>query len=276
MKKMECFGFLEMMKSVILATGLLMVSTSCAFSGNSGNAVLNGDLKFTQADLREKPFTEIDIETVADVYYTQTNGDQQEVRLDFSRISDAKLKKQLTENVKVVYRENKVIIGLASRVKGISKLKNNERLRVYVTSPDLVKISLEGVGSFNSDAINSDVFDIDNEGVGNVYVKNLLANKVEISNEGVGGVRIDNIQSDHVDIDNEGVGNVQIIQFKGGKLSIDNEGVGKVEAHVDCQFVKATLEGVGNIKLSGVTRRLFKEKDGVGSFQTSDLKVLQP
>lgn len=276
MKKMERFGFLNMMKSVILAVGLLLMSTSCAFSGNSGNTVLNGDLKFTQADLVVKPFTEIEVETVADVYYTQTNGDQQDVRLDFSKISDPKFKKQLMENVKVVYRENKMIVGLASRVKGISKMKNNECLRVYVTSPDLVKVSLEGVGSFNANAINSDVFEIDNEGVGNVNIKSLLANKVEITNEGVGGVRIDNMQSDHADIDNEGVGNVKIAQLKGGHLDIDNEGVGSVEAHVDCQSVKATLEGVGNIKLSGVTRQLIKEKDGVGSFKTSDLKVLKP
>lgn len=276
MKKKAQFGFLGKMKLAVLAAGFLVLSTSCAFSGNGANTVLNGDLKYTQADLNVKPFTEIDIETVADVYYTQTDGDQQDVRLDFSRITDPDFKKKLMENVKVVYRENKMIVGLASRVKGITQLKNNERLRVYVTSPDLVKVSLEGVGSFNSDAINSDVFEIDNEGVGNVNIKRLLANKVEINNEGVGGVRIENLQSDYVDVDNEGVGNVQIVQFKGGKLNIDNEGVGKVEAYVDCQSVKATLEGVGNIKLSGVTRRFVKEKDGVGSFKTSGLKVLQP
>lgn len=276
MKKKERFGFLNMMKSVVLAAGLLMMSTSCAFSGNDGSMILNGGIKYTQADLSAKPFTEIAIETVADVYYTQTNGDQQAVRLDFSKINDTKFKKDLMENVKVVYRENKLIIGLASKVRGISKMKSNERLRVYVTSPDLVKVSLEGVGSFNSEAINSDIFEIDNEGVGNIRVKSLLANKVEISNEGVGNVRIENMQSDHVDLDNEGVGNVQIAQFKGGQLSIDNEGVGKVEAQVDCQSVKATLEGVGNIKLSGVTRQFIKKKDGVGSFKISDLKVLQP
>lgn len=276
MKKMVLFGFLGKMKLAVLAAGMLVLSTSCAFSGNGANTVLNGDLKYTQADLKVKPFTEIDIETVADVYYTQTDGDQQNVRLDFSKITDPDFKKKLMENVKVIYRENKMIIGLTSRVKGITQLKSNERLRVYVTSPDLVKVSLEGVGSFNSDAINSDVFEVDNEGVGNVNIKRLLANKVEINNEGVGGVRIDNLQSDHVDVDNEGVVNVQIAQFKGGSLNIDNEGVGKVEAYVDCQSVKATLEGVGNIKLSGVTRRFVKDKDGVGSFKTSGLKVLKP
>ena len=272
--KINQLGLLRKMRRGVLATVLLVMPTSCAFSGES--TIISGDLKYTQADLVEKPFTKIDIETAADVYYTQTDGNHQEVRLDFSRISDSKLKEQLQEKVKVVYRENEVIIGLTSKVKGISKLKSNDRLRVYITSPDLVKVSLEGVGSFNSDAINSDVFEIDNEGIGNVHIKNLLANKIEIANEGVGNVQVEKMQSDNVEVDNEGVGNVKIAQFKGGRLKIDNEGVGKVEAHVDCQMVKATLEGVGSVTLSGVTRQFFKEKDGVGSFKTSDLKVLKP
>ena len=96
---MDRLEFLKKMKTAVLAAGLLMMSTSCAFSGNSGNTVLNGDLKFTQADLSVKPFMKIEIETVADVYYTQTNGDQQDVRLDFSKISDPKFKKQLMVNV---------------------------------------------------------------------------------------------------------------------------------------------------------------------------------
>ena len=63
---MDRLEFLKKMKTAVLAAGLLMMSTSCAFSGNSGNTVLNGDLKFTQADLSVKPFMEIEIETVAD------------------------------------------------------------------------------------------------------------------------------------------------------------------------------------------------------------------
>ena len=76
-----------------------------------------------------------------------------------------------------------------------------------------------------------------------------------------------------MNIDNEGVGNVKIGHFKGGRLKIDNEGVGKVEAQVDCESIHAMIEGVGNIKLSGVTNSLTKEKDGVGRYQISDLKI---
>ena len=260
----------------LLAISLMMSMSACKFTTGGGETtILKGDLQYTEAELKQKPFTEIDIETVANVYYTQTNSDKQEVRLDFSQMKDMKLKAEFEEKVKVVYRNGKMIVGLSDKIKGFSTIKNNEYMRVYVTSPDLVKVSLEGIGSFSADSINSDVFEIDNEGVGGISIKNLLANKVEVTNGGVGSVKLGKVKSDKLSIDLEGVGSVGIEQFNGGILDIDSEGVGKVSAHVDCQKVNATLEGVGGIKLSGVTRELNKRKDGVGSLNISELKVVK-
>lgn len=267
---------LKLIGSGLLAISLMMSMSACKFTTGGGETtILKGDLQYTESELKQQPFTEIDIETVADVYYTQTNSDKQEVRLDFSQMKDMKMKAEFEEKVKVVYRKGKMIIGLSGRIKGFSTIKDNEHMRVYVTSPDLVKVSLEGIGSFSSDSINSDILEIDNEGVGNISIKSLLANKVKITNEGVGSVNLGKVKSDYLSVDLEGVGSVDIDQFNGGILDIDSEGVGKVSAHVDCQKVNATLEGVGSIKLSGVTRELNKRKDGVGSLKISDLKVVK-
>ena len=255
--------------AIVVMVGLVFAS-SCA----NESGVVKGELSYSQSDLKAKTFNEIDLETVADVYYVQNNTDKQEVRFDYSKIKNADLREQYKEKVKAVYRDGKLVIGLNGKITGSSNLKPNQRLAVYVSSTDLVKVTLEGVGSFHADIINSDVFDIDNEGVGNIQIKNLLANKVCIDNEGVGNVAIGNLQSDNIYIDNEGVGNVNVVKFKGGKMKIDNEGVGQVVAGVDCQSVDATLEGVGGIHLSGVTRHFSKNKDGVGSIKISDLKIL--
>ena len=270
MRRLKKGGILVML-AVLMGTAMI----SCSYSNGimSNGTIDTGNLHFVEADLKEKPFTKIEVETVADVYYVQNNGDQQSVRFDFTQIKDDKLRKQFEDKAVAIYREGKLIIGLKSKITGVSKLNSGNRMRVYITSPDLVKITLEGIGAFHSDAINSDVFDIDNEGVGNIEIKNLLANRVGIDNEGVGSVTVLRLQSDAVNIANEGVGNVKIGHFKGGRLKIDNEGVGKVEAQVDCESIHAMLEGVGNIKLSGTTNSLTKEKDGVGSYQISDLKI---
>lgn len=273
MKKVN-MKFGRMMGLAICMMAMVSLTSSCGFHVGSENGAINGTISYKDAELSPRSFTEIEIETVADVVYTQNNGDEQKVKFDFSQIKDADVQKQFQENAVAVYRDGKVIIGLKDKVTGVKRLKQGERLRVYVTSPDLVKVTLEGVGTFSADSINSDVFDIDNEGVGNISIKNLLVNKLKVDNEGVGNVSVGNLQSDHVSVVNEGVGNVRVAQFKGGMMDISNEGVGKVEAQVNCQKVIASLEGVGNIQLSGVTRSLTREKDGVGKIKITDLKVL--
>lgn len=256
-----------MVGALMMAAAATM--TSCSMGGNYS---MNGDLKYSQQDLQPKAFKAIDVNVVADVYYTQNDGDKHDVKLDFSAIQSDRDRELLKEKVKVVYRDGGVEIGLTGNVKNMKGMAEGKRLKIYITSPDLVKVDMEGVGSFNGGDINSDQLELDNEGVGSMHFKSILANKISITNEGVGSVTVDKVTGDDFSIDNEGVGKVNIGFFKGGKLDIDNEGVGKVSAKVDCLSVKAALEGVGGITLSGKTQFYKKEKDGVGHFSDDDLK----
>ena len=260
--------------------------SSCSMGSSASE--MKGSLNFTQDDLSEKPFKAIDVDVIASVYYTQNNGDECSVRLD------AEFVQKLKEKLKVVYRDGEVKIGLNGKLK-VPAACNSEknRLKIYITSPDLVKIAQEGVGSFYAKTINSDRLKIDNEGVGSVKIGKILANKLEVTNEGVGSVNIDDVAGDDMNIDNEGVGSVKISKiemgsvkldnegvgsvnlgmFKGGSLIIKNEGVGSVKAKVDCQSVNATSEGVGGVNLSGVTRQYNKKKGGIGGISDGGLTV---
>lgn len=276
------------------ATMFLAVAGFTACSFDSNGTTVNGNLSYVQDDLLEKSFKEIDVKMVADVYYTQNDGDECSVRLDYSAIKDEKFLKELKEKLKVVYRDDKVIIGCKGSIKmPVSCMSKDVKLKIYITSPDLVKVTQEGTGNFHAKVINSDRFDIDNEGGSTVYIGKILANNVKISNEGVGSVNIGEVTGDDMSIDNEGAGSVKIQDvsmgslkvgnegvgsvnlnfFKGGSLTILNEGAGSVKAKVDCQSVHATSEGVGGINLSGVTRQYSKKKDGVGGISDSGLTV---
>jgi len=260
----------------------------------SSASEMRGNLNFTQDDLSEKPFKAIDVDVIADVYYTQNDGNECSVKMDYSAIKDQEFVKKLKDKLKVVYRDGEVKIGLNGRLNVPSSYNNdNKRLKIYITSPDLVKITREGVGSFHAKTINSDRLEIDNEGVGAVKIGKILANKLEITNEGVGSVNIEDVAGDDMSIDNEGVGSVKISKiemgslkldnegvgsvnldmFKGGNLIIKNEGVGSVKAKVDCQSVNATSEGVGGVNLSGVTRQYNKKKGGIGGISDGGLTV---
>ena len=287
---MKKFGFWAVAAALLLAP---MGFCSCSM-GATTTSEMKGGLDYVQDDLREKPFKAIDVDVVASVYYTQNNGDECSVRLDYSAIKDAEFAEKLKEKLKVVYRDGEVKIGLNGKLK-VPAVCNSEknRLKIYITSPDLVKIAQKGVGSFYAKSINSDRLKIDNEGVGSVKIGKILANKLEIINEGVGSVNIDDVAGDDMSIDNEGVGSVKISKiemgslkldnegvgsvnlnmFKGGSLIIKNEGVGSVKAKVDCQSVNATSAGVGGVDLSGVTRQYNKKKGGIGGISDGGLTV---
>ena len=280
---MKKFGIWAVTAALFFAP---MGMSSCSMGSSSSE--MKGSLNFTQDDLTEKPFKAIDVDVIASVYYTQNNGDVCSVRLDYSAIKDAEFVQKLKEKLKVVK------IGLNGKLK-VPAVCNSEkyRLKIYITSPDLVKIAQEGVGSFYAKSINSDRLKIDNEGVGSVKIGKILANKLEVTNEGVGSVNIDDVAGDDMNIDNEGVGSVKISKvemgsvkldnegvgsvslgmFKGGSLIIKNEGVGSVKAKVDCQSVNATSEGVGGVNLSGVTRHYNKNKGGIGGISDGGLTV---
>lgn len=267
---MKKFGFWAVAAALFLAP---MGFCSCSM-GSTTTSEMKGGLNFTQNDLTAKPFEAIDVNVVATVYYTQNDGDECNVRLDYSNIRDDEFAQKLKEKLKVVYRDGEVKIGLTGRLK-VPAMCNSEkyRLKIYITSPDLVKITQEGVGSFYAKSINSDRLEIDNEGVGSVNINKILANKLEVTNEGVGSVTIDEAKGDVMKIDNEGVGSVTLDFFKGGNLKINNEGVGKVSAKVDCQILNVDLDGVGGVNLSGVTGTYTRHKDGVGSISDRGLKV---
>ena len=257
--------------SIWVASATLFLASmgicSCSM-GSTTSSEMRGSLEFTQDDLREKPFKAIDVDMVASVYYTQNDGDECSVRLDYSAIKDAEFVQKLKEKIKVVYRDGEVKIGLTGRLK-VPAMCNSEknRLKIYITSPDLVKITQEGVGAFYAKSINSDRLEIDNEGVGSVSINKILANKLDVTNEGVGSVMGD------LKVDNEGVGSVTLDFFKGGNLKINNDGVGKVSAKVDCQVLNVDLDGVGGVHLSGVAGKYTRHKDGVGSISDGGLKV---
>lgn len=260
-----------MLASALLAMVMMM---SCGVSVNGGT-MSGGDVSYSVSDLKAKDFKKIDVEVVADVYYTQNDGDKCDVRLDFSDIKDSKVAQELKEKVKVLYRKEAVEIVLDGKVRGVNNMNSGNRLKIYITSPDIVAIDMSGVGAFHADAINTDTIVFDNEGVGSINVKSLLANKCDIDNEGVGSVKIQNVKADRMTVDNEGVGSVKIAQFEGGKVYVTNEGVGSVNMKVNCDYVRAVLEGVGSIHLSGVTHQLDEDRDGIGSVKKKDLQIIK-
>lgn len=259
----------------ILTTILLftLASTACMSCKVNWNTTNFGEDHYTTEDLKQKPFAKIDNEAIVDVYYTQNNDDKYNVRVDYSEIKDSDICEFFKKSMRIAYIDGKLIIDQVGKTDSNFKLSGNHRPKVYVTSPDLIEIDNEGVGSIYTKSINSDVLEITNEGVGSVSISSLLVNRLNISNEGVGSIKVQKVEADDVEVDNEGVGSIDLNSLTSKRLDIDNEGVGKVTAHVKCDILKANLEGIGSIKLSGTTRTFSKQSNGIGRIKISDLKI---
>ena len=104
---MKKFGIWAVATALFFAP---MGLSSCSMGSSASE--MKGSLNFTQDDLTEKPFKAIDVDVIADVYYTQNDGNECSVKMDYSAIKDQEFVKKLKEKLKVVYRDGEVKIGL--------------------------------------------------------------------------------------------------------------------------------------------------------------------
>ena len=155
--------------SIWVASAALFLASmgicSCSM-GSTTTSEMRGSLEFTQDDLREKPFKAIDVDVVASVYYTQNDGDECSVRLDYSAIKDAEFAQKLKEKLKEYESQNRSALAKTADL-FVDEARKNLTKYAARTATDMLTAALdsklkgteyEGVAkmakeSFNLDAI---------------------------------------------------------------------------------------------------------------------------
>ncbi len=151
-------------------------------------------------------------------------------------------------------------------------LSNNYPLNIYVTTPYLNSVVLEGSGNFTLDSLQSDNFRITNYGAGNIRGM-VTASTVFAMIEGAGNLFLE-LHSPAVETHIEGAGNIDLTgETEDGRLFI--EGAGNVNAY---NFVQknclANISGSGNMYLN-VTDFLDVNISGSGSvFYIGDPEIV--
>ena len=189
-----------------LVMGLMCVNCASAKGGNEDKV---SETRSVSA------FHSIELESVASVYFTQSNTYSLRVEGE----------KKWVNQTKCTVKDGVLLITWAE--KGKKTTKNVNGLSIYISAPDLQKVIFEGVGSFNCKSRLSlkDVkFDI--QGVGSLNVADLHARNVKITLEGVGNGEL-TVDCDRLDASVEGVGR----PTPGGKARsahISKDGIGSV------------------------------------------------
>ena len=152
---------------------------------------------------------------------------------------------------------------------------DSNNVDVYVTSPDLIDVKLNGSGDFSADGkIDSDTLNVCIFGSGDVDLSDVLCDKMTTSLRGSGDIRVKRLQSTESSISLYGAGDINVNHYNVNKSDIVLRGVGNVDVgFADCGSVACELYGVGDISLSGSVKSLTKKVMGTGDIDTDELKI---
>ena len=118
---------------------------------------------------------------------------------------------------------------------GKSKRGNNNGVTIHLSAPSLDGIEFRGVGSFRCEGV----------------------------------LKLDG----DLNIDIDGVGEVVIDDLACRNLNIDLDGVGDADITVDCDYVDASMHGVGSVTLRGNARSANLSRGGIGDLDTKGLNI---
>ena len=177
-----------------------------------------------------KDFVCINMQGVGKIVYTQ--GDYN-VRAEGDSLYIA--------STSVNVKDGCLTIGLTKNLK-----KTDDGVTFYISSPTLMKVESEGVGSFEA----------------NEPVK--FDNDFAFELEGVGAVKITDLTCQNFKFDQEGVGATEV-SVKCTNAKYSSAGVGACKLDINAESLDLMSDGVGAVKVKGHVKRYNKQKGGLTS-----------
>ena len=163
---------------------------------------------------------------------------------------------QYLDKVETIVEGNRLVL----RMKGDGKFINfgvsdGDGVKVYVTSPDLIGVTLRGSGDFECvHLVDTDNLDITLNGSGDIKFADVICDRVNVSLVGSGDVDMREVKTLWAGVSVVGSGDV--------KMRFENSG--KVEANIT---------GSGDITLKGTVSNYQYNVRGSGDMHTEELKI---
>lgn len=234
----------------------LMSMSSCANAQNNNGR----DGKTTVRNYAAKPFDVIDAETVANIVFVQAT--ETTVRAEGNE--------RMIDNISITFEEDKLKIRMKDKSIFKGKRKEEANLTIYISSPKLVKIKQEGVGTFTlKDKVEVGNLEIDFEGVGNFVTDNLICSNLKIDYEGVGNIKLAG-SAINAKYNSEGVGSLSAENFDVEHLIVRASGVGSVKCRAS-KTIDVSSDGVGSVTYWGNPEVKNLSKNGVGKIKAAGI-----
>lgn len=255
----------RMMMAGAMVLAMLMGLTSCKTEWKRINVMDDGPKLTVSRPL--KGFEEIEINGSPRVCYTQ--ADSFSVRIKGTKTGIENILTDVNDKTLTIRNRGKISLVNIS-------FSDDDALTVYVTSPDLTAIRLNGSGDFESDGkIDTDRMDIVLRGSGDIDVKDMICDRCEVELIGSGDINMSNLETVEASASLVGSGdiNLGLKRVKDTWLSLKGSGDIEADFREGCGSVECELRGSGDITVKGSVHQYDYHKYGSGDIHIDRLNV---
>ncbi len=234
---------MKKLKVLLSALLLVVITTSCTLAQKR---------EFTNKTFPVPSFSSIKFDAVAKVIYTQSN------KVSLRAEGD----KEMVNNLDISVKKNVLKIDHKRRFNS----KNKKSLTIYISSPTIEAIDVEGVGNWNLEGkIKADNLKIKFEGVGNFEALNLESQTIKADYKGVGNLTLGG-STEFIEIESEGVGSVNTQKLIAKNAVVRSSGVGSVKCYAS-DSIDLNNNGVGSLTYYGNPTVKNMNNSGVGKIK---------
>lgn len=252
----------------LAASAILFTLTSCVIEKrHASDGSLNGD--FVSRSEAIKPFSELYVSGYSEIIFTQ--GPTDSVRIEAS--------KELVDLVTIEQDGETLSISKKNSPKKINLWGSDDRIFVYLASPNLVKLNLSGANDFTvKDSLLTDNFDVVIAGAGDLKINKLVAsNSVTVSVSGAGDADMDYLTAKSFTLNMSGAGDVDAKIHDAQTVKVGISGAGDADLDLySCGDVYVRTSGAADVTLKGDAETFDFSKSGAGSVDHDKLKVANP
>jgi hypothetical protein len=245
--------------------GMMLLMGSAMLVSCHNTAVISKD--YVTEDRLIKGFEEVEVVGSPNVYYTQADSFSVRVKGPDNFVDNI-----LTEkNGKTLTVRNKGKWGVVN-----ISFSDEDELAVYVTSPDLVAVRVNGSGDFiSTDLIDTDNMNITLRGSGDINIDKLLCDRCDVELIGSGDIDLPEVEAKETSAVLVGSGDIKmgLSKVADTRLSLKGSGDIKVDFSEGCRSVDCTVNGSGDIGLSGKIGHFRGEKHGSGDIDIANLTI---
>lgn len=242
---------------------MLLVFTFCSCVSMSRKDRKEARVEQTRSDV--KNFVAVALSGSPTVHYSQANTFS--VKVMASR--------RVIDRVKTIVERGVLIIYIDEKEKRFFRFDNHDDIDVFVSSPDLVGVSLSGNGDFLSEShVDTDKMEVSLKGSGDVSFNDIICDSISADLVGSGDMKFKKVEALMASWSIIGSGDMSVWQTKVKATTASLIGSGDLKISFnDCGVVRSLLRGSGDVTLKGNIKSLDKRIVGSGDLNTDGLRI---